>query len=69
MHYLPMKEIIIYTISGVSSLFILGYVVHMFIGGLVSEQTEIIAISGIVVAGALAMSYMAWDIVKRRRGY
>jgi len=64
-----MKEIIIYTISGLSSLFILGYVVHMFIGGLVSEETEAIAIGAAVVAGAMAMAYMAWDVIRRRRGY
>lgn len=64
-----MKEIIIYSISGLSSLVIVGYVVHMFIGGLVSERTEILAIVAIVVASALAMAYMAWDVIKRRRGY
>jgi hypothetical protein len=69
MHYFRMKEIIIYTISGISSLFILGYVVHMFLGGLVSEKTETIAIAAAVCVGALAMGYMVWDVVRRRRGY
>jgi hypothetical protein len=64
-----MKEIFIYTISGISSLFILGYVVHMFIGGLVGEQTEIIAIAAAVTLGAAAIGYMVWDVVKRRRGF
>ncbi|MDQ6968456.1 MAG: hypothetical protein Q9M14_07235 [Mariprofundaceae bacterium] len=61
-----MRELIIYCISGCASLFILGYTVHIFIGGLVEEQTEIISIIIAVFIGALGMAWMAWDILKSR---
>jgi len=63
-----MREIIIYCISGCASLFILGYTVHIFIGGLVEEQTEIIAIVAAVCGGALIIAWMVRDILKSRRG-
>ncbi len=62
-----MREILIYTFVALSGLFILGYSVHMFIGGLVSPETEITIISVVCVAGVAIMGYMAWDIVKQRR--
>jgi len=62
-----MRELIIYSISGCASLFILGYTVHIFIGGLVEEKTEIIAIIIAVCIGALGIAWMAWDILKSRR--
>ncbi|MBN4073562.1 hypothetical protein JYT23_01860 [Mariprofundus ferrooxydans] len=62
-----MREIIIYGISGCASLFILGYTVHIFIGGLVDEQTEIISIIVVVLIGASIMAWMVWDILKNHR--
>ena len=41
-----MKELIVYSIAAVSSLFVLGYTVHMFVGGLVSNTTENWLIAG-----------------------
>ena len=63
------KEIIIFALVAVSSLFILGYSVHMFIGGLVSENTEVMVITIACLIGAIIISFMAWDVIKRRRGY
>jgi len=62
-----MKEIIIYSIAGLASLFIFGYSIHMFVGGLVSRETEILLIAGGCIVAAIAMGLMAMDIVRRRR--
>ena len=61
-------EILIYAIVAISSLFITGYAVHMFIGGLVSPEVEyeIIAVVCLIVTGAIV--YMAWDVFQRRSG-
>ncbi len=62
-----MVEILIFSIAGLGALFISGYAVHMFVGGLVSIETEHKLI--VVVCGAVlcAMAYMAWDVVQRRK--
>lgn len=62
-----MREIIIYVFVALSGLFILGYSVHMFIGGLVSESTEITIISVACLAGSAVIAFMGWDIIKQRR--
>lgn len=63
-----MKEIIIYGIAALSSLTLLAYTVHMFIGGLVSEQTETIAMIVVTGIGAAGIGVLAWKAVKIRRG-
>lgn len=63
-----MKELLLYALAAVSGLVILGYSVHMFIGGLVSRQTEYTVIALVCVAGAACIAYMAWDVIQRRRG-
>ncbi len=62
-----MREVVLYTISGIASLFILGYSIHIFIGGMVSSRTEYLAIAAAVVIGAIAMGFMAWDVMRHRR--
>ena len=62
-----LKEIIIFSLVSISSIFILGYSVHMFIGGLVSEETEIIVITIACILGTLVVAYMAWDIINIRK--
>lgn len=66
-YVLYMKEIFIYSLISLSSLIMLAYTVHMFIGGLVSERTEHIAMAVIVSIGAIAIGLLARDVVKRRR--
>lgn len=62
-----MKEIIIYLIAAIAGLTIFGYSIHMFIGGLVSPETEAtIIMVGCIIAAAI-MAAMAWDIIKHRR--
>ncbi len=62
-----MKEILVYGISGAASLFIFGYSVHMFVGGLVSETTEAMLIAAVVLIGAAVLGFIAWDTIKRKR--
>jgi len=61
------KEIIIYTIVALSSLFVLGYSVHMFLGGMVSQTTEKTVIIIACSLGLIAMGYMVWDVLQRRK--
>jgi hypothetical protein len=63
-----MKEILIYLTAIASSMIVLGYTVHMFIGGLVSPETEKTAIISTCLVGAIVIALLAWDVVKRRRG-
>lgn len=62
-----MKEIIILIVVAISSLFILGYSVHMFIGGLVSPETEKISIIIACSIGAVILLLLGLDIIKQRR--
>ncbi|MDX8408096.1 MAG: hypothetical protein R8L58_06915 [Mariprofundaceae bacterium] len=62
-----MKEILIYGSSGLASLFIFGYTVHMFVGGLVSEQTEIVLIALVVLICAAALGFIVWDTMRKRQ--
>jgi len=66
-HHTLMKELLVYGISGIASLFIFGYCVHIFVGGMISEQSEMIIIIAVVTVCAAAMLWRAWDTVKRRR--
>ena len=64
---LPVKELILYLIAAVSSLIILGYSVHMFVTGLVSQETERWLIIGACAVGSVVIGFMAWDVLRRRR--
>ena len=64
-----MKEVIVYGVVAVSSLILLAYTVHMFIGGMVSERTETIAMLIAMIIGAIAIGFMVWDVIRRRRGF
>lgn len=63
-----MKELLIYGLAALAGLTILGYSVHMFIGGLVSQATEYTVIAIVCVIGAAAVGWMVWDVIQRRRG-
>lgn len=62
-----MKEIILLALVAVSSIFILGYSLHMLIGGLVSPETEQWIITAACIVGAIIVAFMGWDIVRQRR--
>ena len=61
-----MKEIVVYLIAAIAGLTILGYSVHMLIGGLVSRATEYTVIALAVLIGVAVLGFLAWDVVKRR---
>lgn len=61
------KEALIYIAVSVSSLFMMSYVVHMFIGGMVSTHTEHAIMAAVAGIWALVIGAMAWDIVRCRR--
>jgi hypothetical protein len=61
-----MKEIFVYLIAAVAGLTILGYSVHMLIGGLVSRATEYAVIALAVLIGIAVLGYLAWDVIRRR---
>lgn len=66
-HHRAMKEFIVYGISGLASLFIFGYSIHMFVGGLVSEQVEIALIAMVVLVAAAVEIYLIRDALLHRR--
>jgi len=61
-----MQAIIMYAVGAIASLVILGYTVHMFIGGMVSPATEYITTAIMVGIGAIAIIWMTWDVLRRR---
>lgn len=62
-----MREIFIYLLAALAGLTVLGYSVHMFVGGLVSRATEYTLIGVVCLLGAGVLAFMAWDVVRRRR--
>jgi hypothetical protein len=62
-----MKEIIIYTIAATACLAILGYSIHMFIGGLVSAESEKLIIAAVTTVGAIVIGLLARDVVQTRK--
>lgn len=61
-------EILIYAIAAISALFIAGFAVHMFIGGLVSTGVEYQIIAVVCLIIIAVIGYMAWDVIQRRSG-
>jgi len=62
-----MKDFIIVFIVAISFVFILGYVVHMFIGGLVEPHTEKMTIIAVCTVGVGIVIFLGLDIIKQRR--
>jgi len=60
-------EILTYAIVAASSLVIMGSVVHMMVGGLVSENTEITLIAIVCTIDAIAIGFMGRDAYLRRK--
>lgn len=61
-----MRILLFYAIGAAASLFILGYTVHMFVGGLVSKETEVALIAAAVFLGLGVIAFMTWDVLKKR---
>ncbi len=64
---MSLKEIVILVIVSFSSLVILGYSIHMFIGGLVNESTERWAIGIACTIGLIIIGFLTADILRQRR--
>lgn len=64
---MSIKEILIYALVAASSLFLMSFVAHMMVGGLVSEEAERIITIGLCGAVACLIGAMAWDVARRRR--
>jgi len=63
-----MKEAIIYLIVAISSLILMAYTVHMFVGGLVEEETQDMITIIVLGVATIVMAFLGWDIVRRRTG-
>jgi len=61
-----MHAIIMYIIGAIASLVILGYTVHMFVGGIVSPAAEHTITAVVVGIGAIAIFWMTRDVLRRR---
>jgi NAD/NADP transhydrogenase alpha subunit len=62
------RELFVYVVVGASSLFLSAFVVHMMVGGMVSQSTEYSLMAGVDGVVALVLGYMALDVYRRRRG-
>jgi hypothetical protein len=61
------KEILIYALVAASSLFLMTFVAHMMVGGLVSPQTEFWITIGLCSVVGCLIAAMALDVARRRR--
>jgi hypothetical protein len=61
-----LKEAPVYLLVAASSIFIMCFVVHALVGGLVSLETEYILYGVVAVIDVTAMGFMARDVVRRR---
>jgi cytochrome c biogenesis protein CcdA len=64
---ITLKESILYTLAGLTSLFVLGYSVHMLIGDMVSPATERLAIAIACLIGVIVIGLMMWDVARQRK--
>lgn len=65
---MPLRELAIYLVVTMSSLFLTAYTVHMLVGGLVSPDTEYSLMGGACLLVGGVIGFMAWDVYRRRRG-
>jgi uncharacterized membrane protein YfcA len=59
-------EVLIYLIAATSAVFIAGYSVHMFVGGLVSAEVENQLMALVCLIVVCVSAYMAWDVIRNR---
>ena len=61
------REAVIYILVAISSMLMISYTVHMFVGGLVSDRSEHAIMAVAVGLWACVIAALAWDVVRRRR--
>ncbi len=64
---LTLREGLVYLLIAAGSLLLISYLPHMFIGGLVEEETETKIQIGVTAVWAIGLAFLGWDIVRRRR--
>jgi len=62
-----MKELIIYLLVATSTTVLMAYSVHMVLGGLVEKATEHRVMAVVVTLTVIAIGFMFWDVIKKRR--
>ena len=62
------REIFIYLLIATSSLLMISYLPHMFLDGLVSNETKFNITVGVTIFWALGLTALGVDIVKKRKG-
>ncbi len=62
------KELLLYGTVAFASLVVTAFTVHMMVGGIVTEATEHLIMTGVCLVVLVVIAFMAWDVVKRRRG-
>jgi hypothetical protein len=60
-------EIIVYIIIGIGSLMIVSYLPHMFLDGLIEDDTKFNIQVGVTVVWFFVLAALGWDIGKARR--
>lgn len=61
------REALIYILVAISSLLMISYTVHMFVGGLVSDRSEHTIMAVAAGLWACVIGALAWDVIRRRR--
>jgi hypothetical protein len=61
-----LKEAPVYLVVAISSIFVMCFVVHALVGGLVSLATEYFLYGVVSLIDIAAMGFMARDVVRRR---
>ncbi len=59
-------EVLIYLVAAISAVFIAGFSVHMFVGGLVSPEVENQLIVIVCLIVVCVTAYMAGDVIQNR---
>jgi hypothetical protein len=62
-----LRESPVYLAVAISSMLIMCFVVHAMVGGLVSLKTEYTLYAVVCLLDAIAIGFMARDVIKRRR--
>lgn len=61
------REIAVYLLVAASSVLLISFVVHMFIGGVVDEQTETDITLAVMAVWTLGLVGLGFDIRRKRR--
>lgn len=64
---LTLKEGAVYLLVAIGSLLMISYIPHMFLDGLVEEDTKTNVQIGVTIVWAIGLTGLGWDIVKKRR--